>query len=107
MSINVGNLHRKRTLKRWGQGNPIIELLDETDGGYIVRGGQVVNQEKWDALLKKEEDKRKAAQASAFAVQAATAPEDRNQAPTKVQELEKKVESIESDIKKILNLLQK
>lgn len=61
MTINVGHLYKKRTVRRLS--GEIIDLVDEANGGYIIRRGQIVNQERYDELKKIEEDKIKAAQA--------------------------------------------
>ena len=45
-------------------------MIDETDGGWIIRARQVVNPVKWNEILKKEEDKRLAAQAQAQQISA-------------------------------------
>lgn len=87
----------------------IITMLDETDGGYIVRNRSVVNQEKWQEYLKKEEDKKLAAQAILNQKVDTQAP-DRTQAPAqnaKVEELEKKVEDMGSKLDAILKALSK
>lgn len=87
----------------------IITMLDETDGGYIVRNRNIVNQEKWQEYLKKEEDKKIAAQAILHQKVDANAP-DRTIAPTqnaKVEALEKKVEDMDSKLDAILKAISK
>jgi uncharacterized FlaG/YvyC family protein len=87
----------------------IITMLDETDGGYIVRNRSVVNQEKWAEYLKKEEDKKLAAQAILHQKVDEQAP-DRTVPPAqnaKVEALEKKVEDIDSKLDAILKALNK
>lgn len=113
MAVNVGHLHKKRTLRRWGS-NEILDLQDEADGGWIIRKGQIVNQVKFDELVQKELDRQKAKEAPAQMAQSNVAPEVRNAQGGKVapeasrmDALESKVGDIEGDIKKILNLLQK
>lgn len=65
--INIApRMARKKIVKDLKGG--IIDMIDETDGGYIIRGRQVVNQEKWEEYLKKEADKKEAAQAMAKAI---------------------------------------
>lgn len=105
MSVNIGTLHRKRTVYRFD--GSIRDLLDETDGGWIIRNGIVVNQEKIDEMARKEADRKVAAQAQNNAVTSIVSLEERNVTPSKMEELEKKVESMEGNIAQILMLLQK
>ena len=114
VDFNPINLRRKSIL-RDTSGN-IISWLDETDGGYIVRNRQVVNQDKWNAILKAEEDKKLASQASAEQISAPKHIEDLRagkgvELPTanplsKVDELEKKVDNMESKLDAILAKLK-
>lgn len=104
MAINVGHLFRKRTVRKLD--GSIYELSDEADGGVIISKGRVVNQEKINELAKKEEDRRVAGQAEANQT-VAPVNVDRTIAPSKVDALEKKVEGMETNIKAILELLQK
>ena len=99
---------RKKSILRDTSGN-IINWLDEDDGGWIIRGRQVVNHEKWNAILKKEEDRRIAAQAEASATAAsASALASRSgqteiaKPDTKVAELEKKVNDMDEKLSAIL-----
>lgn len=86
----------------------IINMLDETDGGWIIRNRQVVNPEKLAKLQAIERDKREAAVASTKAVSApSSVVEARSVAPGKVEALEKKVEGMENNIAEILKLLKK
>lgn len=107
MTINIGHLFRKRTVRNLGGG--IIDMLDEANGGVLIRKGQVVNQERINELAKIEEDKRKAATAFAQPAEAPNpaAVEERNVAPSKMEALETKVNDMEGNIKTILDLLQK
>ena len=66
-NINIAPRMAKRSVVRDLRGN-IIDLIDETDGGYIIRKSQVVNQAKYDEILMKEADRKEAAQAIAKAV---------------------------------------
>jgi hypothetical protein len=106
-NINVGTLYRKSIL-RDTKGN-IINWLDESDGGYIIRNRQVVNQAKYDEYLRKEQDKRTAAQAvtvqvkSNFEAQRSGAIRTDN---TKVEDLEKKVNSMDDKLNAILAKLK-
>ena len=95
MTINVGHLYKKRTVRRLS-GN-IIDLIDEANGGYIIKGGRVVNQERFDELRKIEEDKKVAAQAILHQKVDESAP-DRTVAPNKMEELEKKNEALNTKV---------
>lgn len=66
-NINIAPRMARRSVVRDIRGN-IIDLLDESDGGYIIRKGVIVNQEKYDEIKKKEADRKEAAQAMAKAV---------------------------------------
>lgn len=102
---------KKSTMKDLN-GN-IINLVDETDGGWIIRGRQVVNQEKWDALVKKEQDRIEASKAAANAIASPNA-EIRNQSPevarqelSKVNDLEKRIDAQDKKLDAILEALKK
>lgn len=95
----------------------IINLMDEADGGYIIRNRQVVNQEKFDEMVRKEKDRIEAAKAQTMQVESPNA-HLRNQAPviqdgqaivkdTKVDELEKKVNALDSKLDAILQAIKK
>lgn len=101
----------------------IINLIDETDGGYIVRNRQVVNHDKWNKLVQIEQDRREAAKAAleAIAVSAELA-ELRNKTgvtPEQVEQakkgqhvevktdIEKRVDGLEDKLDQILKALQK
>ncbi len=82
-------------------------MRDDTTVGDIIVKGRVVNQQRIDELAKIEEDRKSAAVAFTAEVAAPTAVvEQRAAAPTKLQELEKKVEGMEGNIAQILALLQ-
>jgi hypothetical protein len=117
MSINFNPSGlRKKSILRDTNGR-IINWLDETDGGWIIKNRQVVNQERYDIELQKEKDKHTAS--SAIAEQVVASPENlalrtgiiRTDSPTadpsKVDELEKKVEGMESKLDAILSALAK
>ena len=112
VDFNPSNLRRKSIL-RDTSGN-IINWLDEADGGWIIRNRQVVNPDKWNAILKAEEDKRIAAQAAAQPVQASPEAEALRKGNgkstasplSKVDELEKKVDNMESKLDAILSKLK-
>jgi hypothetical protein len=104
MSVNVGHLARKRVVKDLA-GN-IIDMMDETNGGYIVKGRQIVNQERWEELQAIEEDKKLAAKAISMQKVDTNAP-DRTIVPGKVEELEKKVTAMDDKLNAILEALKK
>lgn len=133
VDFNPSNLRRKSIL-RDTSGN-IINWLDEAGGGWIVRNRQVVNADKWNAILKAEEDKKIAIQAASQAVSASPQSEAlrsgkplqeirENPLPvvkpvvekkkrvskkekSKVDELEKKVNSMDDKLNAILKALNK
>jgi len=102
--VQVGQLFRKRTVRNLD--GSIRDMVDEADGGVIIANGRVVNQAKIDELAKIEEDRRTAAQAQ---TQQAAAPHiaERNAAPSRVEELEKKVEDMGDKLDRILKALDK
>lgn len=104
-SINIGHLYKKRTVRNLA--GQIIDLYDEADGGYIIQKGRVVNQEKYDDMIRKEEDKRKA-MAEAINNQRVTndAP-DRTVNPSKVDQLEKRINEQDKKLDQILAALTK
>lgn len=104
MSVNIGQLFRKRTVRKLD--GSIYDLVDEADGGVIISKGRIVNQEKIDELAKKQKDRETAAQAITQQVSHPTAP-DRTSSPSKVDALEKKVEGMETKLDAILKALQK
>ena len=65
--INVGHLFKKRTVRKMD--GSIWEMSDEADGGAIIKGGRVVNQEKINELAKIEMDKQSAGTAMANQVE--------------------------------------
>ncbi len=97
------DLHRKRTVR-----NLRGDIIDMTDdyGRPIIAKGNIVNQQAVDEIVLKEQDKQSAAQAQTIIVDSPHA-EERVAAPTKMQELEKKVEGMESKLDAILNALKK
>ena len=96
MTVQVEKLFRK-SIMRDMSGN-IINLLDEADGGYIIRNRQVVNQEKYDALIKKEQDRIEAAKAITKQVSNPNAP-DRNIVPGKQDEMQKEIDELKALVK--------
>ena len=105
MTINIGHLYRKRTVRDL-KGN-IKHMSDEASGGDIIRNYKVVNQEAWDEIVKREEDKKKAATA-AVQVQAPQAVvEERQGNPGKIQELENRLNKQDEKLDAILAALKK
>lgn len=106
MTVQVGHLFRKKTVRALN--GQIIDMTDEANGGVIISKGNIVNHERFEEIRREEEDKKKAAIA---VTQQAAAPanvvEERLTAPTRIQEVEKKVQDMEGNINKILELLQK
>lgn len=104
MSVNIApHLVHKQIVRNIN--GDIITLKDEENGGYIIRGGKVVNEEAWENYVKKEQDKQKAREVS---IKAITNPEeftntnasteDRNTQPSKTEELEKKFDEFKKDV---------
>ena len=105
-NINIGHLYRKRTVRDLS-GN-IIDMSDESNGGTIISKRHVVNQDRIDELAKIEQDKKSAATAFTQEVSAPQAVvEQRVVAPSKMQELEKRVEAQDTKLDAILELLKK
>ena len=84
----------------------IIDMFDEADGGWIIQKGRVVNQDKYDEMIRKEEDRKIAAQAVTQQVSSPMA-EERTQAPGKLEALEKRIDSQDAKLDKILETLSK
>lgn len=117
MSIQVSPHMAKNRLVKDLSGN-IIDWLDESKGGWIVRGRTIVNQEAWDAIQKKKQDEIEASRAIALqkndpdapdrTVSASVGVENLKKASTqseKVAELDKKVNEMDTKLDKILNAL--
>ena len=110
MGVIIGTLHKKSIL-RDTSGN-IISWLDETDGGWIIKNRQIVNQAKYDSYVKKEHDKQIAAKAAS---EQAISPnsEVRNgvshetKENPKLEELEKKVNGMDDKLNAILKAIKK
>lgn len=97
-------LSKKRIMRNIS--GEIIELLDEANGGYIIRNKQVVNPERWAELQKIEHDKQMAAKAITEQVSSPNA-ELRKSNPSKVDDLEKRVDGLDKKLDKILSALSK
>ena len=104
MSVQVGTLYRKRTVRRLD--GSIRDLIDEANGGVIIANGQVVNEEAVIQLNAKEDDRRSAATEATQIDIAPEIAEQRVVAPTKMQELEKKVAEQDTKLDAILELLK-
>lgn len=96
MTINVSSHMARKSVTKDLAGN-IINLIDETDGGWIIRNRQVVNPEKFQALVQKEKDRQEAAQAVTHQITDPNAP-DRTAPPSKVTELENKIAELEAKL---------
>lgn len=106
MGINIGHLYRKRTVRKLD--GSIYDLVDEADGGVIISKGRVVNQERINEMAKKEMDRRTAATAQTQQVDAPVAVvEERVAPPTKIQEMEKRLDSQDAKLDAILAALKK
>ena len=117
MSVNFNPSGlRKKSILRDTNGR-IINWLDEANGGWIIRNRQVVNHERYNEEVQKEKDKITAA--SAIAQQVSATPENLalrtgvirtdspTESPSKVDELEKKVNDMDSKLEAILKAVAK
>lgn len=90
----------------------IIDWVDETNGGWIIRKGQIVNEEKYNEFKKIEEDKKLAAQAIAFQKVDESAPDrtvtgtEAIQQSTRIDDLEKKISEQDTKLNDILGILK-
>jgi hypothetical protein len=106
MGVVVGTLFRKRTVRNLS--GQVVDMRDDADGGIIISKGQVVNQEKINEIAAKEKDRQTAAVASTVQVDAPDhVAEERVTAPTKIQEIEKKIAEQDTKLDAILALLSK
>lgn len=107
MSVQVAaHLSKKKVVRKLD--GSVVDWYDEADGGWIIRGGAVVNQAKFDEIARKERDKAEAAKAQAQAINNPVAPvEDRVAAPSKVDALEKRVSGMEDTLSQILAAVKK
>lgn len=89
----------------------IIDWFDEANGGWIIRKYQVVNPERFNEIQKKQKDKEEAAKVLGQAIadpasfRNPEASADREVAPSKVADLEKRVNNMQEGIDKILEFL--
>jgi uncharacterized protein YceH (UPF0502 family) len=102
MSVQIGQLQKKRMVKNLRE--QIVDWVDETDGGVIVSKGRVVNQERWDRYQKKLADEAEALKAISKQNNDPNVP-DRTIVPSKVNEVEKKVVSLETKVNDMDNKL--
>ena len=84
----------------------IIDWMDETKGGWIIRKGQIVNQAVIDEMARIEQDKRTAGRAMAEQVTHSNVP-DRTASPSKTDELEKRIDAQDAKRDAILAALSK
>lgn len=102
-SVNVGHLAKNRVIRDMS-GN-IIDWYNEANGGWIIKGRQVVNQDKFQEYLKIEQDKQEAA--TAITKQIDNDVPERIAAPSRVDDLEVKVNDMGSKLDAILTALNK
>lgn len=112
MTVKVSNHLFKKRIVRNTAGN-IIDLYDEADGGWIIQKGRVVNQERYNEMLQKEEDRKTAAQAIQHQKVDEAAPDrtvsgtEAIKNNTKIEELEKRIDGVDTKLDAILNALKK
>jgi len=104
-NTQVGKLHKKTIVR--GLDGGIRDMRDEANGGWIVRGGSVVNQEKWEEYCKALKDKEDAAKAFAEPKIREDYPEAKDGEPSRVDKLEEKVEALDSKLDAILKAVSK
>lgn len=103
MATKVGKLYKNKIVRDL-KGN-IIDWVDEAHGGAIVLKGQIVNKDKWEELLQKEQDRKEAAKAHNQPRVDPSAP-DRSSPPSKVEELEKRMDGMEGKLDAILDAVK-
>lgn len=103
MTVQVaGRMFRKSSTKDIN-GN-LINMIDETDGGWIVRNRQIVNPEKWNEYQKREKDKQEAAKAIHHQKTDTNAP-DRSVAPNQIDALKKEMGDFKKDVDEKFNAI--
>lgn len=103
--VQIGDLRRKRVVRKMD--GSIIDWSDDTDGsGAIIVKGRVINQPRIDLEAQRSKDKELAAKAEAMQVSNPAAP-DRNNNPSKMVELEKRVDGMDEKLNQILKALTK
>lgn len=105
------HMYKKRIVRNMtGQ---IIDLFDEADGGWIIQKGRVVNPERYQDMLQKEQDRRDAAQAVVHQKVAEDAPDrtvtgtEAIKQGTRLDELEEKIKAQDTKLDAILSALKK
>jgi len=106
-NTQVGKLHKKTIVR--GLDGGIRDMRDEANGGWIVRGGSVVNQERWNDYLKALKDKEDSAKAFAEPKIRQDYPETKDgiAESSRVDKLEEKVEALDSKLDAILKAVSK
>jgi hypothetical protein len=105
MSVNIGTLYRKRTVRRLD--GSVRDMIDEANGGVIIANGRVVNEQAVMEINAKEADRKNSATEATQVHIAPEVAEQRVVAPSKMQELEKKVAEQDTKLDAILELLKK
>lgn len=101
-NTQVGKLFKKTIVRDMNGG--IRDMRDEANGGWIVRGGQVVNQEKWNEYAKVQKDKQEALKAASEPKIREDYPE---QNPAVASQLEQRVDKMEETLAAILKAVSK
>lgn len=107
----AGHMAKKSTIRDLNKN--IISMYDEEHGGYIIRNRQIVNQARYDELVRIEKDKREALLAATQAVSRPDTPDrtvtpaQAREATTKMAELETKVNGLDTKMDAILAALSK
>lgn len=104
-NTQVGKLFKKTIVR--GMDGGIRDMRDEANGGWIVRGGQVINHEKWQEYLKIQKDKEDAAKAVAEPKIRQDYPETRENNPVVSSKLEERVDKMEETLAAILKAVSK
>jgi len=106
-AINVSGHLSKKSIVKDMSGN-IINLFDEAGGGWIIRNRSVVNVELYNKYVEVEKDKREAAKAASSPASAPSAsPEQRSVAPSKLEEMDKRIDGLDSKLDAILKAINK
>lgn len=98
MTVKVSSHLAKKRIVRSTSGQ-IIDMFDETNGGWIIQKGHIVNKERWDELMRIEQDKRDAAKAVAFQKVDPGAP-DRTVTAQEAIKNQSKMEELETRLNK-------
>lgn len=105
MTVNIGTLYRKRTVRRLD--GSVRDMIDEANGGVIIANGRVVNEEVVKEINAKEADRKNSATEATQVHIAPEVAEQRTAAPSKMQELEKRIDSQDAKLDAILAALKK